>query len=196
MRMRISGGDLGADVLRLRFTHVPFQQQHAPPVSLPPIELPISPTDRDSSEIRSVLPDDAAAQSAWAAGIYGFAAIVVRGDDTYPTGALALALGPRVTKIDPSPAVRDANGSVTVKVTCRPRVISVQPAVLVVGDREIVAEPFAGSTDVLTFVITEAPLITGVLLRLRIDGVESLPYVFDKVSGGFVFDDQQRMTIQ
>ena len=41
----------------------------------------------------------------------------------------------------------------------------------------------------------DAPLLDGAAVRLRVDGIDSMPFKYDEASRGFVFDDQQRITI-
>ena len=43
--------------------------------------------------------------------------------------------------------------------------------------------------------IEDAPALTDALLRLRVDGVDSLPFRYDPATHGFVFDDAQRISI-
>jgi hypothetical protein len=68
---------------------------------------------------------------------------------------------------------------------------------LLVGDREVPAEAHAADTDTLQFVIRKATPMNAVLVRLRIDGVDSLP--FKRVDlpppPHMAFDDAQRVTI-
>jgi hypothetical protein len=67
-----------------------------------------------------------------------------------------------------------------------------QRAALLLGDREVLAQPHPAATDTLTFVVTAAP--TGEhFLRLRIDGVDSL--LVDRTATPPVFDSNQRVTI-
>ena len=67
---------------------------------------------------------------------------------------------------------------------------------LLLGDRETLAEPLpAGTdaTDTLTFRVEDATPGTYVV-RLRVDGVDSLP--FDPDVSPLAFDPQQQVTIQ
>jgi hypothetical protein len=192
----IAGAELGGDAMRLRFVHVPIHRRDGSIATVPPRELEIPGQDRTADEIRVQLPDDAAAQTDWPAGIYTISAVVRRGESLRPAaGALPLALAPHVVSIAPNPAVRNA-GDVVLTVTCRPRVLEAQMPVLMLGDREVAPEPFGDSTDVLTFTIRNAPLVANAIVRLRVDGVESMPFTIDAASAGFVFDDQQRITIR
>jgi hypothetical protein len=74
-------------------------------------------------------------------------------------------------------------------------VLPTQTAALLLADREIQAQILAAPGDTLTFDIDNAPVLNGVLVRLRVDGVDSMPFKYDEASRGFAFDDQQRITI-
>jgi hypothetical protein len=71
-----------------------------------------------------------------------------------------------------------------------------QVSVLLVGDREVLAQPLLAASDTLTFVIENAPLVQDALVQVRVDGVGSMPFKFDEATRTFVFDDAQRVTIQ
>jgi hypothetical protein len=106
-----------------------------------------------------------------------------------------IALAPHVTAIQPNPAARDGIGAVSLRVTCRPQVQPAQSAALLLADREIQAQPLGAPGDTLSFDIDNAPVLTDALIRLRVDGVDSMPFRYDEPTRGFVFDDQQRITI-
>ena len=120
------------------------------------------------------------------------------GADVRTTNQAPLAFAARVTDIaPPSPVARDANNDATLTITCKPQVRPSQRAMLLVGDREVVAEAHAADTDTLQFVIRKATPMNAALVRLRIDGVDSLP--FKRVDlpppPHMAFDDAQRVTI-
>jgi hypothetical protein len=129
----------------------------------------------DGTEID--LTDDAVGLTIWAAGFYQVTVESVNsGSPPRLSNTLPLALSPRVTAITPNPATRDANDNVTLTLTCRPQVLPIQHARLILGGREIPAEDHEAMTDTLSFKIVDAP--TGnFVARLRIDGVDSLPIV-------------------
>jgi hypothetical protein len=186
LQLTFTGENLAGDVVTLRFTH-----PHPPAV-----EQTMPAGDRSATELRLELPDDAPAQSEWAAGIYTVVVDVDRGGTKHRSDAFALALAPHVIAIQPKPAPRDGAGSVTLTVTCRPQVKQAQSAVLLLGDREVVAESLGAASDSLTFVIPNAPVAQDILAQVRVDGVGSMPFKFDDASRTFVFDDDQRVTIQ
>lgn len=76
-----------------------------------------------------------------------------------------------VAAVFPIP-VTIVSGKATVILTCRPKVRPEQRVALLLGDREVIAEPFKTPTDKLTFVLQ--PVEAGsYLIRLRVDGVDS-----------------------
>lgn len=184
-RLLIDGRNLAGDVVTLRFEHA----------LRPPQDVVIAAADRDGGQLRLTLPDDGPAQTAWAAGLYGVVAHVQRGAAVVRAPVWPLLLAPRITKIDPPSPIAGAGGTVTLTVTCRPQVQPDQAVTLVLADRELAAEPHAATTERLDFVLKPAPPLADALVRLRVDGVESLPMRIDAAGGHFVFDDAQRVTI-
>jgi hypothetical protein len=67
---------------------------------------------------------------------------------------------------------------------------------LVIGDREVRAEPVAAAGDTLQFTLADARPMQAAPVRLRVDGAESSFVRFDDTTKGFAFDDAQRVTIQ
>ena len=117
------------------------------------------------------------AQTAWAPGLYTVSVLVQHGADVRSTNQAPLAFAARVTDIaPPSPVAPDANNDATLNITCKPQVRPSQRAMLLVGDREVLAEAHAADTDTLPFVIRKAAPMNAALVRLRIDGVDSLPF--------------------
>jgi hypothetical protein len=158
--------------------------------------LPVTPEARTPSELRLDLPSlGDPTRNAWAAGIYAVSARVTRQGAERISNAVPLALAPSIVSITPNPAPRDATGKVTLDVGCQPRVLPEQRASLLLDGREIRAEALTGPSDTLTFVVADAPAVTNVLVRLRIDDVYSQPFTFDDASQRYAFDDGQRVTI-
>ncbi|MGH7696556.1 MAG: DUF4255 domain-containing protein, partial [Gemmatimonadaceae bacterium] len=184
-RLILEGANLGGDTVVARFVH---------PALAAAQEIEIAPADRKPNALQLMLPDDAAAQDLWAPGIYRASATCRRGPSAQTSNVLPVVLSPHVTSVSPNPA-SPVGGSVTLTITCRPKVLATQTATLFLADREVRAEPHAAATDTLTFVIDSAPQVTQQLVRLRIDGVDSFPFRYDDAAGGFVFDDQQRASI-
>lgn len=185
VRLVIKGSNLGGDSVAMRFAHP----------RLPVQELAVPAEDRDGRKLAVTVPDDAPAQSAWAAGIYTVTASMQRVTTTQDSNVVPIALAPHVTAIQPNPAARDSGGAVSLQITCRPQVLPAQSATLLLADREIQAQALGAPSDTLTFDIDNAPVLTDALVRLRVDGVDSMPFRYDEPTRGFVFDEQQRITI-
>ena len=187
--LTIFGSNLGGDTVSVRFEHT----------RLPVTNTVIVPVgDRSTSELILTLTDDAAAQTAWAPGIHAVSVLVKQGADLRVTNQVPLSLAPKVTGIaPPNPVARDAAGDVTLTLTCGPQARPAQRAVLQLGDREVEAQAHPADTATLTFTLTGAPVVTDALARLRVDGVESLPFkrVAVPPPPRLVFDDVQKVTI-
>jgi hypothetical protein len=83
-------------------------------------------------------------------------------------------------------------GNITYTVTCTPQVLPLQQAVLLLGDREIQAQPHPTITGTLTFNASDVAAGT-YFVRLRIDGVDSL--LIDRSVKPPVFDPTQKVTV-
>ena len=89
-----------------------------------------------------------------------------------PTNELSLTLAPEITTALPVSVARDGDGTAVITLSCRPTVLPGQRARLLLGDRDVGAEPFGLPTTSLTFRVTNAA--TGTFLtRLRVDGIDS-----------------------
>ncbi|MCA9936162.1 MAG: DUF4255 domain-containing protein [Anaerolineales bacterium] len=182
-RLEIVGSNLGGDVVKVRFYH-----------SLLPDAADLDPEPNSSATMLSVkLPDDEGIQRDWAAGFYRVAVVVRNqgGGADKISNQLPVALSPRIA-IQPNLAIVDNEGRVTLTTDCRPHVLPRQHARLLIGDREIYAERFEEAAGSLTFAIGHAPLGEFVV-RLRVDGVDSLPV--RQTRDGLIFDPLQKVRI-
>lgn len=127
------------------------------------------------------------------AGIYQLAVSLVRPGETDPrtSNQLALVIGPQITTALPISVARDVGGAATIILDCQPQVRPGQRVSLILGAREVVAQPFTVATGTLTFVVALAP-VGDHLVRLRVDGIESA--LVDHAATPPVFFDQ-RITI-
>jgi hypothetical protein len=186
----IKGQNLSGDSVRVRFTHqrLPLEREEA-----------VAPDDVSAEAIKLVIPSNPATASAdWAAGMYSIKVIIQRAgsDREYASNELPIALSPSVTNITPAnPVGRDVNGDVQLDVTVKPDVLPQQRAVIYLADREVAAEDRFAATDTLTFVIRDAPIVQDAILRLRIDGIDSLPVERRHNPERLVFADNQKVTI-
>ncbi|MFL6216664.1 MAG: DUF4255 domain-containing protein [Blastocatellia bacterium] len=186
----IKGQNLAGDSHRVRFTHqrLPLEREEV-----------IAASDATADEIKLVIPSNAATAGAdWAVGMYTLNVIIKRAgsDREVLSNELPFAFSPSVTSIaPPNPIARDANGDVQLTVKVKPDVRPEQSAVLYLADREVVAAARAAATDTLSFVIENAPVVQNSLLRLRVDGVDSLPVERQQNPDRLVFADDQKVTI-
>lgn len=187
-RLIVQTSPLAADSVVLRLAH-PRR-----PVIEWAVPLPATDPQARPNELALDLPDDAAAQTDWAAGLYSVVLTATRDGRTSESPVWPLLLAPRITALTPNPVARVA-GVATLGVTCHPQVQPQQAVSLRIGELEVPAEPHVAATDTLSFVIDAAPALTAQLVWLRVDGALSQPVALDPVSGQFVFDDAQRVTI-
>ena len=185
-RLTFAGQNLGGDSVSIVFSN---------PRLANPIEVAIPAADRTASELRLILPSDAQAAQTWVAGAYAVRAEVTRASRKLSTGVIPLAVAPRVTSITPNPAARDINGDVGLIVACTPQVLPEQRVALVFADREVAVAARAAATDPLTFAVIGAQALTKAVASLRVDGVESLPFVRVDNPPRYVFDEAQKVTI-
>ena len=104
---------------------------------------------------------------------------------------LMIAILARVS-CSPDPTPRDADGDVTLTLTCTPQVRPQQRVALLLGDREVPAQPRSNQTNSLDFEIEDAPPGDH-FIRLRVGGVDSL--LVDRGVSPPVFIDTQKVTI-
>lgn len=156
-----------------------------------PLEVAPLPTATDS-EVRFMLPN---APAAWPAGLYRIAVRVSKSGDTdRTTNGLPLLLAPRIvaTAVNPPPAELAAVCDFLLTVTCSPQVRPEQSVALLLGDREILAQPHPTQTNILNFCVKDAPA-GDYFVRLRIDGVDSL--LVNRAVTPPVFDQSQKVTL-
>jgi hypothetical protein len=136
--------------------------------------------------------------SAWAAGVYTASLRVAQtGVPTWITNGVPLALAPQIA-VSP---LNHAAGTISFDVRCAPRLQSQQEAQvrLLLGSTEVrpdsintPADPAQPST--LHFVI--AGVVAGdYLVRLRVDGIDSLPVTLSGSPPSFDFDANQTVHV-
>lgn len=187
--LTLTGQNLGGDVVGVRFEHARLSIVNT---------LPVPPDARSATRVTCSLVDDVAAQTSWAPGLYAVSVVIERGGDIRTTNQAPLAFAPRVTAIaPPNPVVRDASGDATLTINCSPQVLPSQRAALLVVDRDVAAEPHPANATSLQFVIRNAPAATAAIVRLRVEGVDSLPFrrVDVPPPPHMTFDPAQRIDI-
>ena len=129
----------------------------------------------------------------WPAGLYALSLLIQQpGQPDRLTNALPVLIAPRIQNIAPDPAARDAAGAVILQVSCSPEVRPAQRASLMIGAREILAQPVVAQTNILTFPVPLAAPGTH-FTRVRVDGAES--WLIDRTQVPPTFDQTQRVTI-
>lgn len=177
----LSGHHLDGDNIIVRFRN---------PLLEDPIEVaPMA--GGTATKISVQIPDSPAN---WPAGFYTLAAVITKaGEPDRTTNEMPFPLAPRIVNIvPPNPVPRNGSGDVTLTVTCRPEVRPLQNAALLLGDREISAQPHPAQTATLEFHIIEAP-VGEHYVRLRIGGIDSL--LVDRSVTPPVFDASQKVII-
>jgi len=162
-------------------------------------ELAPSPPPGDS-ELRAHLPtpaEDAAAMADWGSGLYQVSLRVTRPNlPNWRSNGVPLALAPRITV---SPLNCAAGDPLTV--TCAPRLRSIQEggARLILGMQEIAPDSVntpADPAQPTTLMFTVPQLAAGSYpVRLRVDGIDSLPVLVSGPPPAFDFDPQQTVTV-
>jgi hypothetical protein len=189
----VGGRNLGGDNVLLRFHHSKLDLTQ---------ELSVAFEDISAKELKVLLPTPGSgtSQTDWAPGVYTVT-VVQKLPGTareHISNALPLALAPMIGAIEPGTTIpRDLEGSATVTITCQPRVRSGQQAVLLLAGSEIVGEIDTSSPDKVIFKVKDAPVVANELIRLRVDGIESMPFkrVDMPSPTRFEFDATQKVTI-
>ena len=126
----------------------------------------------EPSRLRVTIPSQ---PTQFAVGTYALRALVQRPGETArrESNQLSLAILPEITTALPLAVARDGAGDATVTLTCDPQILPFQRVSLVIGGREVRADDHPTPTSSLTFLAQNAP-VGSHLLRLRVDGIESL----------------------
>lgn len=178
--LTLTGHHLDGDSLSLQFSNRHLEE---------PIEVDAIAGATDK-QVQAQLPNE---PENWPAGVYTVTAVISRaGEPDRVTNDLAFTLAPRLLSIAPNPAARDGGGNVTLTATTSPEILPAQRASLLLGSREVAAEPHPAQSGSLTFDVVEAPAGDH-FLRLRVDGVNSLLINYTVTPPAF--DNTQMVTI-
>jgi hypothetical protein len=161
-----------------------------------PIELEIADTARTDTQITVQLPNT---PGQLPAGFYTLAVLVMpdgKSEESRSTNETPLLVAPKITGgLTPVARtdIQDGLGTATITLTCSPDVLVEQRVTIVLGDREVVAEPRSAAGDPLIFVARH--MAAGEFrVRLRVDGVESL--LIDRSDPlKPTFDESQKITL-
>lgn len=163
-------------------------------------DVELIPTAGDNAgEIAIHIPDvadDPNALVRWAPGIYSVALAVTKTDmPTLISNEIALALAPRITVSSSSAGA----GAVDITITCAPRLVADQRVLLLFGDRQIAPTSISTPGDP-TQPTTISFQVSGFdagsyLVRLRVDGIDSIPVVYSGTPPLANFDPAQKVTV-
>ena len=188
----LSGRNLkGADIF-LRFRHSRSDLRNSQDKALVN-EIPITAENQSPTELKVLLPEPDTtntAQTDWAPGVYTVTLVKPSptGERDITSNGLPIALAPTITDI--------AAQTDSITITCQPSVHDGQQAVLMVAGREIEGKIDETHTDKVIFNITELQSIQNELVRLRVDGIESMPFKrADTPPPRFEFDSKQRVPL-
>ncbi|WP_420456552.1 DUF4255 domain-containing protein [Rubrivirga sp.] len=173
----LSGHHLDGSGHRVTVSHTRFDAAHT-----------LTPDAVVADAITVTVPTGTPAE--WPAGLYTVEISLTRDGRDLTTNTLPLALAPTMDVVGVT--VTLSNGTALIEVPVVPHVRPEQTASLVVGSREIPAEPITATTATLSFVMDDAEAGT-YLARLRVDGVESV--FIDRATSPPTFDPSQEVTL-
>jgi hypothetical protein len=149
------------------------------------------------ARVTAHIPNDANAIDTWIAGMLTVSLTLKRTDiPKWETNEVPLAVAPIIT-VAPLNAALAVD--IVVTVTCKPRLHPGQIVFLLFGDAQAApsappAPPNPGDPSTIKFKVT--PSEPGKYpVRLRVDGVDSIPITIDANSGNLQFDPNQTVTI-
>jgi hypothetical protein len=189
--LTITGRSLDSAHLTVRFHN---------PLLAEPIEIaPLAGSVGSQMQVQIPTPaDDPNVPSQWAVGFYTLAIVVQRPDlPPWTTNQLPFALAPQVTSLTPNEIAQSSLPAI-LTLTCFPQIRPDQRVTLLFGNQEIPldtintpADPTAETTLTFTLDNIEPEVY---VVRLRVDGVDSIPILFSDTAPP-QFDDDQKVTI-
>jgi hypothetical protein len=200
-----SAARLGEDIAILgdRFTLDPTTVRFTSTRGLPPIELAPQ-QGSEPGEIAVRIPDkaeDAQAFSRWTPGFYTAGLVQTRpGLPPIVSNELPFALAPQITVTLDATTPEDATHfTVDLTVTCAPRIAAAQRVLVVLGDRQAAPATIKTPADTaqpttLTFKILGVTAGDHVV-RLRVDGVDSIPVSYTGSPPLPQFDPAQTVSV-
>ncbi|WP_444997847.1 DUF4255 domain-containing protein [Aliikangiella sp. IMCC44359] len=129
----------------------------------------------------------------WPAGFYTILLVTQRaGLPAMKSNSISLQLAPQIESISPTNA---SAGEVAFTIECMPQIKAGQSVVLLFGDQMISADSIVTPADptavtTLTFTVSTTARVAPYVLRLRVDGVDSIPIDFSGSTPAFAADQQ------
>jgi hypothetical protein len=141
-------------------------------------------------------PEDPGALAKWVPGFYTVSLVIKMPDmPAWTSNEVPFALAPRIT-IAPNAATED---DLALTITCTPRIREGQRIVLLFGESQVKAQTVSTPADesLPTTVDFAIPNVKkgSYLVRLRIDGADSLPVILAGTPPRLEFDPGQKVTI-
>jgi hypothetical protein len=184
--LTVRGRNLSGDTVKLTFSHLLLT---TPRVATIPL------ANRTDTQVIFTLPTGAPADAAWPAGLYSVELTLTTAAGDRTSNRIPLTLAPQITGIAPASPIAGSGTDVTLTVSCSPQVRPQQFTEALFAGREIPAEAHTVAASSVDFIVTNAPAVNQELLRLRVDGVDSLPFVLSGTPPLPVFDTAQQVTI-
>ena len=188
----LSGRNLKGTDIFLRFRHSRSDLRNSQDKALVN-EIPITAENQSPTELKVLLPEPDTtntAQTDWAPGVY--TATLVKpsstGERDITSNGLPIVLAPTIINIEVQ--------SATIITTCQPRVHNGQQVVLLLADKEIEGKIDTTDADKVVFNTSGLTSMQGEQVRLRVDGIESMPFKrADTPPPLFEFDSKQRVPL-
>jgi hypothetical protein len=165
----------------------------AQPIALAPV------SGGTASEITVHLPDkteDPNVMSQWVPGFYTANLVITRsGVPPLASNPVAFALAPRITV---APTTAPA-GSLTLSLTCEPRIVPGQRVLLIFGEQQFEPSSLSNPADATqpTALQFNLPNVAAgsYVVRLRVDGADSIPVSYGGAPPVPAFDPAQQVTV-
>jgi hypothetical protein len=185
------GEHLSRENTTVRFHHPLFKD----PIPLPPLSV------RDKGELLVQLPqleDEPEATSTWPAGFYTLSLLIQKpGIPEHTSNQLSMPLAPTIRSVEPTTAQADLAFVLTVE--CIPQIRSEeQEVMLLFGDQIIASDVVETPADAtassrVLFTVKAPAKPEPYVVRLRVDGVDSIPVDFSGNRARFA--DNQKVTV-
>lgn len=179
----IKGKNLDSQKLVVRFSSLRMEKH-----------IDIEPEPGGSAtQMRVILPEDGEAKKTWMAGFYTLSLVVKRQNmPGWCSNEIAFSLAPKIT-VKPNEA-KEGN-EITLTVNCTPSIKKGQRIVLLFGESQISPPEKFEPTEIKFIVKKDTVTIGEHVVRLRIDGSDSLPIIIKGTPPRMEYDDLQKVKV-